>query len=921
MNAATAGGATTTGAGLRPGLCALLLALAAPVAQAQVTLDGTVGPQLTLTGPDFQIPATLGTTRGANLFHSFGTLNLQAGERATFTGPGGLSNVIARVTGGAPSAIDGLLRSEVPGANLFLINPWGIAFGPNAALLVDGSFHASTADYLRFADGARFDARTPAQSVLTSAPPAAFGFLSDRPAPISLAGARAHLPALPGDVAIQAGPGGDLTFSAGEVVLSNGTSSDGVAGGTWLHSNGGRIAIDGVSSRGELALAGSGAVDSVALGGAVLMTGDAAITQTDGRGISIRGGQIVFEQRASIEVATEAAPAAGAVDIRGDSFVLRDAASIKGLASGAVPGAPIAIAVRDTLSLQGSRDPVAGRSALGSATEGSGPSGTITLNAARILIGDASVVGFAYGAGAVGDIVVRADDRVVLSGDGSIVVQLHPGSTGSGGALAVGGAHIEMADNAYIATSNAGGGQGARVALSAGRSIRMADGSYVIASGLDRGAAGSVSLQAPEVTLQGGSISGLAGGAADAGDIEIRATSSLRITGGTGVGSTTNGAGRGGRIVVVAPAVVLDATIISAESYEPLPGEPGSGASGSVRIEGDSVRIVGGTKISASTSSAGPAGEVTVIARDLEVSGPGSVVSSVSFGTGSGGSIDFAASERLAVSDGATVSAGTAGPGNAGVVSLRSGGVLDVNGSSAIRNSTRGSGNAGTIVLAAPQIRIASSSISSASQVDADGGQAIGQGGAVTITGGTLSFTDAAINSSTLTDGRAGDITLRGASASISGGQISASTIAGGPAGAVLIQVDGLLDFSDRAGISSATFRDGRGGAVELSAGRISLRSGATVAANSDGSGQAGNLTLSARDGIRLTDASIETGSASATSGGNVTLLTPALVVLQRSRVMASAFGGGDGGNIVIDPRFVVLQGGSRIEANAVNGS
>jgi filamentous hemagglutinin family protein len=199
--------------------------------QAQVTLDGTLGRAGPLRGPNYAITADLGQQRGGNLFHSFGLFSIPAGESATFSGPNSVNNIIGRVTGGQVSTIDGALRSTIPGANLYLLNPAGVLFGENALLDVPGSVHVSTADYLRLSDGGRFDARTPGSSVLTVAPVEAFGFLGDTPGRIDINGSFLRVP-----------EGQTLSLIGGDITLTNAT----------VYAPAGRINIAAVGSAGEV---------------------------------------------------------------------------------------------------------------------------------------------------------------------------------------------------------------------------------------------------------------------------------------------------------------------------------------------------------------------------------------------------------------------------------------------------------------------------------------------------------------------------------------------------------------------------------------------------------------------------------------------------------------------------------------------
>ena len=133
---------------------------------------------------------------------------------ATFTGAPEIAHVIGRVTGGTPSEIDGLLRSEVGAADLWLLNPAGIVFGPNAELDLPGAFHAGTGGELRFDDGTSLPA-TGAVAVLSTAAPASFGFLGPVPAgPLRLDGA-----------ALEMLDAGSITLAGGDVTLTEATIS------------------------------------------------------------------------------------------------------------------------------------------------------------------------------------------------------------------------------------------------------------------------------------------------------------------------------------------------------------------------------------------------------------------------------------------------------------------------------------------------------------------------------------------------------------------------------------------------------------------------------------------------------------------------------------------------------------------------
>src|SRR5215510_4837176 len=127
----------------------LLLGALLPVSQAQITTtitpDSTLGTTVTQNGSVHTITGGTRPGNGPNLFHSFDRFSVGTRDIASFQGPSGIINILSRVTGGQLSEIDGTLQSTIPGANLYLLNPAGVLFGPNASLDITGSFHVSTA--------------------------------------------------------------------------------------------------------------------------------------------------------------------------------------------------------------------------------------------------------------------------------------------------------------------------------------------------------------------------------------------------------------------------------------------------------------------------------------------------------------------------------------------------------------------------------------------------------------------------------------------------------------------------------------------------------------------------------------------------------------------------------------------------------
>ena len=123
--------------------CTIASPTLAQIAPAQNTV---VTPQ----GDTFNITGGNTSSNGKNLFQVFDRFNLNAGQTANFQTQSNIRNILTRITGNEPSRIDGLLKITGSSANLYLLNPSGILFGPNARLDLGGNFLGSTATGIQF---------------------------------------------------------------------------------------------------------------------------------------------------------------------------------------------------------------------------------------------------------------------------------------------------------------------------------------------------------------------------------------------------------------------------------------------------------------------------------------------------------------------------------------------------------------------------------------------------------------------------------------------------------------------------------------------------------------------------------------------------------------------------------------------------
>ena len=192
----------------------------APAQQIIPNNDGTMT-IVTQEGNRFNIDGGTLSGDGKNLFHSFQEFGLDANQIVNFLSNPEIRNILSRINGGNPSIINGLIQVTGGNSNLFLMNPAGIIFGPNATLNLPADFTATTATGIGF-DGGWFNAFGPNDYINLVGNPNAFQFSTAESGVIINAGDLAVAPeqnlSLIGGTVINTGtiqaPGGNISVMA-----------------------------------------------------------------------------------------------------------------------------------------------------------------------------------------------------------------------------------------------------------------------------------------------------------------------------------------------------------------------------------------------------------------------------------------------------------------------------------------------------------------------------------------------------------------------------------------------------------------------------------------------------------------------------------------------------------------------------------
>ncbi len=869
-----------------------------------INLDGSIGNAgaLVLEGPNYEIKADYGSQAGGNLFHSFNQFNVHSGESATFSGPDSVQNIISRVTGGDASWIDGKLGSSIPNADMYFLNPAGVMFGSDVSLDLGGSFHVSTADYLRMGENDRFYSALGESDVLSVSAPTAFGFLDNDAAPISFEsrGSITEPEWAEKQTGLYVADGKTISIVGGDVEIKNGTSFEIPI----FDQNGNLIFIQASDESGNPIFETE--VDEN--GNPVLDENGEPVYKLDENGEQIpvyildAEGNPVFVTRTITPGDVEApggriniaaVGSEGEVVLKDDDL---DASSFTHM--GEIKISDNAIVELNSGNGGGSLYIRAGQFAVDNSivksnTGGEGNGKDIDIEADDLKItGGAGILCGTYASGTGGNINIRVKDSMVISGENSFTgrpsnieasTQDVFGPGGKAGTIELEAKQLEVSDGAQISSHSNGSGQGGEVKIRVTDTVSLSGeginftGIFATSQGQNEGAGagGIIELLTSKLNIvDGAQITVASFGYGQGGDINIQADDSINLSGEgsyseSGIFSSTQGiieeAGVGGTIELITGSLYLT------EGARIISSSRGPGQAGCIKIHSDYTVALSG---------------------ENSVGNASSILSSSEGETekaGKGGLIELTTGD-LTLNEGAQINATTFGPGQGGDIKLQITDSVTLSGEGSLLGYSSG-------IFASTQDKI----------------EGAGKGGIIELTAEKLNISN--------------------------GAQITAATFGSGQGGDIQVHVEDLVTLSgqgseEHSGIfvnaKGETEKAGGGGTIELTAGKLQISEGAQIVSRTHGAGEGGSMKLQIEDSITISDkgtgenpSGIYAGTTGeseyAGDGGTIKLTADSLDINESARITTSSLGNGTAGDIYLQINNLKLNNNASITSAGDN--